>query len=81
MKVLTILGSPRKKGNTATVLRHFENLVAEHHQVDRVNITEQDVRGCLGCGACKKKPDEPGCIQKDDAVSIFNRMLNSDIVV
>lgn len=27
MKIITNLGSPRKKGNTARVLEHFEELV------------------------------------------------------
>jgi multimeric flavodoxin WrbA len=81
MKVLTLLGSPRKKGNTAAVLAHFEKLVSRDHQVHRVNIIEHDVRGCLGCGACQQNPDEPGCVQKDDGVSILDQIIASDLVV
>ena len=61
MKIITILGSPRRQGNTATVLSMFESLVAAQHQVDRVDLVDYDVRGCLGCGACQKVLDEPGC--------------------
>ena len=32
MKIITILGSPRKKGNTATVLSAFESLVSAQHR-------------------------------------------------
>jgi multimeric flavodoxin WrbA len=81
MKILTLLGSPRKKGNTATVLAHFERLISRDHQVHRVTIVEHDVRGCLGCRACQEKPDEPGCVQKDDGVSILNQILESDLVI
>ena len=81
MKVTTILGSPKKKGNTAKVLGLFEELIAKKHTVDRINIADYAVKGCLGCGLCRKTSDEPGCVQKDDAVSIFERMMVSDAVV
>lgn len=81
MKIITILGSPRKRGNTATVLSEFEKLIATKHQVERINITDYAVRGCLGCKACYKRPDEPGCVQKDDAVSIIEKIMASDVVV
>jgi len=47
MKVVTILGSPKKEGNTAKVLGLFEELIVEGHEVDRVNIAACDVKGCL----------------------------------
>lgn len=81
MKITTILGSPRKKGNTAKVLGMVEEYVAQEHDIDRINITEYKVNGCLGCGACQKKTDEPGCVQKDDAMSLFERMMGADVVI
>ncbi|MHC4154729.1 MAG: flavodoxin family protein [Planctomycetota bacterium] len=81
MKVMTILGSPKKNGNTARVLGLFEELIAQDHEVDRINIATSDVKGCLGCYVCQKVPDELGCVQKDDAESIFKRMMNSDAVI
>ena len=81
MKVMTILGSPKKNGNTAKVLGLFESMIANDHEVDRINIADSDVKGCIGCYACQQTPNEPACVQKDDAVSIFERMMNSDAVV
>ena len=81
MKVLTLLGSPRKTGNTATVLARFEKLISRAHRVHRVTIIEHEIRGCLGCAACQAKPDEPGCVQKDDCVSILNQIIESDLVI
>jgi multimeric flavodoxin WrbA len=81
MKVLMILGSPRKKGNTAAVLGMFEKIIGKDHEVERINITDVDVKGCRGCYACQKTPDEPGCVQKDDAASIFERIMDADAVV
>jgi multimeric flavodoxin WrbA len=82
MKIITILGSPRKKGNTATVLNLFEELVtAQHHQVERINLIDCNVQGCLGCNHCQDIFDEPGCIQTDDAPGIFQKLFAADAIV
>ena len=81
MKILTILGSPRKKGNTDKVLTMFEDNVAENHDVERINITQYKVGGCLGCYTCKEKKDEPGCVQEDDALTILDKMIQADAIV
>ena len=81
MKVTTILGSPKKKGNTAAVLEQFEKIVEQKHQINRINIKDKTINGCLGCGSCRKKPDKIGCVQKDDGVSVFEQLLDSDLIV
>ena len=81
MKIITILGSPRKKGNTAKVLSMFEDKVEKSHEIERVNITQYKVGGCLGCYKCKEKSSEPGCVQKDDALTIFEKMIQADVIV
>ena len=82
MKVATILGSPKKEGNTAKMLGMFEEfLVAQGGEVDRINIVDCEVKGCLGCGTCQKVTSEPGCVQKDDAEVVFKRMMASDAVI
>jgi len=81
MKIATILGSPRKNGNTAGVLSRFEALVGRNHEVDRINLMSHKVNGCLGCGKCREARDEPGCVQKDDALSIFKRLMRADAIV
>jgi multimeric flavodoxin WrbA len=82
MQVITILGSPRKKGNTATVLGLFEALMAQQgHQVDRIQVVDYEVHGCLGCQTCKQAGRELACRQQDDAVGLFKRMIAADAVV
>lgn len=81
MKITTILGSPRRFGNTAAVLKRFEDLVPAPHQVERINITEYTVKGCLGCDGCQRKRDKPHCGQRDDAVTLLERLMASDVIV
>ena len=82
MKVTTILGSPRIKGNTSKVLEKFEKIIKlMGHEIDRINIIRYKVNGCLGCNKCRTVLDEPGCVQKDDFISLFKRILVSDIII
>ncbi len=82
MKVLTILRSPKKKGKTAAALMMFEEeMKSRGNEVERINITEYNINGCLGCGVCTGVLDNPGCVQKDDFSIIFDKMTQSDVIV
>ena len=82
MNILTILGGPRKKGSTARMLSVLEDhLKSLNHSVDRINVTDYDINGCISCYKCLKEINAPGCSQKDDAMKIFDRMINSDVII
>ena len=80
MKVLTILGSPKKHGNTSKVLDMLEEeLILQGYNIERVHVIDYSINGCLGCNACIKEKDKPNCIQNDDAMQIFDRMMAADV--
>jgi len=81
MKIVAILGSPKRKGNTAKVLSMFEDKVKADHEIETIHITKYKVGGCLGCYKCQENKDEPGCVQKDDAPIIFDKMIQADAIV
>jgi len=81
VKVTTILGSPKKNGNTATVLGFFEQLIERDHEVNRINVAFNDVNGCLGCYSCQKVPGALGCVQDDYASSVFEQIIGAGAVV
>ena len=82
MKVMTLLGSPRKKGNTAKVLSWVEDaLQSMGHEVTSIYLNARTINGCLACGKCKEQPDTIGCVQKDDAPEILEQMVQSDLVI
>jgi multimeric flavodoxin WrbA len=82
MKVTTILGSPRKRGNTARVIGWIEDELRElGHEAERIILVDRRVKGCKGCYACKNRTEEPRCPRKDDAAAIFNRMAASEAIV
>ena len=82
MKVATIFGSPRKKGNTAVALGWMEEVLREYgHDIERINIANYELRGCLSCYKCQMNSEEYKCIQNDDANAIYEIMQNADAVV
>jgi len=81
MIITTILGSPKRAGNTAKVLEAFERLAAADHEVFRIDIAEKTIGGCLGCYACQRSADAPGCRQDDDFGEVIARIMRSDLVV
>lgn len=82
MRVATVLGSPRKKGNTSRVLEWTEQALTAHgHEMHRINLVDHKIKGCKGCFTCKKFPDVPGCPQKDDASEILARLMASDLIL
>lgn len=61
-----INGSPRRNGNTAIALKEMEKIFqAEGVEAETVQISNQDIRGCIACYFCKKN----GKCVFDDAVN------------
>ncbi len=54
MKVVSLPGSAKKKGNTATVLGWAEEeLKSLGHSVARIQLSLENINGCLGCAKCR----------------------------
>ncbi|HVO11963.1 MAG TPA: flavodoxin family protein [Vicinamibacteria bacterium] len=81
MRITTLLGSPRRAGNTAHILAAFEQRASRAHEVCRINVVDEHIEGCRGCDACQEVLDAPGCRRRDDAEAVFARILASDAVV
>jgi multimeric flavodoxin WrbA len=82
MQILTLLGSPRKHGNTDAVLRRFETKATNAgHVVTRMNVVEYEVAGCLGCDGCQGDLENFGCLQNDDAEEILGQIAAADLTV
>lgn len=55
MKVLSINGSAHLDGCTARALEEVEKVLKENGiEVERINVANKDVRGCIGCGYCRE---------------------------
>ena len=82
LKIITLLGSARKKGNTATVLGWVEEeLRSLGHDVERIYLNNKSMGGCQGCAKCRENADEIVCIQNDDVIAIMEQMILSEVIL
>ena len=80
MRIMAILGSPRRQGNTAKVLGWIEEQFrADGHEVDSASILDYRVQGCGECMACKGAPSN--CAASATMPTLFRRMAAADMVV
>lgn len=77
--ILVIQGGGRPRGNTAQLVEQFVRGAEDAgHHVEVVNLLKAEVRGCLGCNACRfGKP----CVQKDDWNALVPKIKAADCLV
>jgi len=74
--VLGISGSPRRHGNTETLLDAFLDGAREAGgETDKVVLRSVKYSACQGCNACHKSG---ACIIEDELVPLFDRVLAVD---
>jgi len=82
MKVLVLMGSPRKNGNTAALLAPFcEELANCGAETEVIWLHDKDIRPCVACRTCQKDWGIVGCSRMDDAQEIFEKVLGCDLLV
>jgi multimeric flavodoxin WrbA len=79
MKLLILLGSPRKGGNSETLARKIgEGLELTGGTVDYIRLNELNIRPCQGCGGCEKTGV---CVIKDDMTSVYQAVDEADRIL
>lgn len=76
MKLLVLLGSPRKGGNSETLARHVaRGFEKGGGRVDYIRLNDLQLRPCQGCGGC----DKTGiCVVKDDMGTVYEAVDRTD---
>jgi len=65
MEIIAINGSPRKEGNTSTILKTIlAGAQSKGAQTVEVPLHNIDLKGCMGCLSCRKNPGH--CRQQDE---------------
>lgn len=74
-KVLVVLGSPRKKGNSATLANRIVKGAESVGAVsDTVFLQGLQMAPCQSCYACQMK-DSKGCAIDDDMQSVYPKLI------
>ena len=80
MKILVILGSPRKNGNSEATARIISDSLSKHlaGEVEYIRLVSHKISPCIGCGGCEKTGM---CIVKDDMLDLYEKIDLADIIL
>ena len=79
MKVLGIIGSKRKNGNTAYLVKQaLQTIESKDVETELIFLGDYNISGCTGCEGCK---DTYKCVIMDDMQKIYPLIINSDAIV
>jgi multimeric flavodoxin WrbA len=84
MKIMAINGSPRKQGNTATLLnKALDGAKSQGAGTEMVHLYDLDYKGCRSCYACKLKGGKSysKCAIRDSLTLVLERIDNADALV
>lgn len=79
-KILIVLASPRKNGNTAALAEAFSKGAAEKgHEITTYWLGDATINPCKACDYCQRNNGE--CIQKDNMAELYELLQNNDTIV
>jgi multimeric flavodoxin WrbA len=77
-KILVLLGSPRKKGNSTTLAQQIiKGAEAAGATVEKIYLHGQNIAPCQACYACRK-PNSRSCAIDDDMQPIYQKLIEAD---
>jgi multimeric flavodoxin WrbA len=77
-KILVLLGSPRRKGNSAILADQItKGAKAAKAKVETIYLHGKTIAPCKACFACQKK-NSKGCSIKDDMQDIYLKLIEAD---
>ena len=82
MKVVAFNGSPRKEGNTASLIKHvLEELEKEGIETEIVQVGGKSIHGCTACTKCFENKDKKCIIDKDIVNDCIEKMFEADGII
>ncbi|HML34945.1 MULTISPECIES: flavodoxin family protein [Sporomusa] len=84
MRILAINGSPRKNGNTATLLsKALEGANSQGTETELIHLYELNYKGCISCFSCKLKNGKSygKCALKDGLTPVLEKVENVDALI
>jgi len=79
VKILAIMGSPRKKGNTDLLLDEaIKGAESQGAEVEKLIVHKAKIKPCTEDYGCKR---DGNCTIKDDMVGIYPKLLEADSII
>ncbi len=74
-KVLGLIGSPRKSGNSELIVKEISRHIPEEHELILIRLPEFNIKYCTGCYNCLFNE---ACHLKDDLYVIIEKIKEAD---
>ncbi|MFO7876710.1 MAG: flavodoxin family protein [Desulfovermiculus sp.] len=82
MYALAINGSPRKDGNTHTLLQEVLRPIASAGwDTELVQVGGKDIRGCIACYKCFENKDKRCSVDTDQFNEVMEKMVRADALI
>jgi len=79
MRVLALMGSPRKQGNTDILVDRVLDAAAEASaEVEKVMVADLEIRGCVACYACR---ETELCVHQDEMQALYPKVIAADALI
>ena len=82
MKVVAFNGSARKDGNTAILIHYvLEILEKEGIKTELIQLSGEQIHGCMACGTCRKVKNKECKIVSDNVNLYIQKMAEADGII
>lgn len=79
MRVLALTGSPRKGGNTETLVAAIMRGVARAGaEGETIRLSDLVIGPCIACGGCQKTGQ---CVIDDDMQGLYGKILAAEVII
>ncbi len=80
MKILGLVGSPRKGGNTDLLVSAvLYGAGANNNKIEKLFLYDLDISPCVDCRGCKRRTCQ--CILKDGMKKLYPKLEEADVII
>jgi len=79
-KIIVLVGSVRKNGNTDVLSRAFCDGAGQNNDVEIISVADYKVNPCIGCNSCFQSKGN-SCFQNDNMKIIYDKLSEADMLV
>jgi multimeric flavodoxin WrbA len=80
MRILALIGSPRKGSNTDTLVDQLLAGARERgHTGEKLYLYDYEIAPCIDCRRCKEPPY--ACVLSDDTLAIHPKIEEADLII
>lgn len=82
MNIVVLSGSPRKNGNTHTLVQAFmQGAEQAGHQAQHFDTATMSINPCKACTYCRQEKTLGMCVQKDDMTQIYTALKQAQAII